>query len=242
MTLSAAATPSPLPALQIRGRSFMALIVVPEPPLADWLALLDEQLARAASYFINKPIVVNLTALRGTEPDLPALLSALEARGLRLAAVEGVAREALADTRGAHLPDLRPREATTDDDPGGRVLDIPDDPTPAPGRSLILDRAVRSGQSVMWEHGDVIVMGAIASGAEVVAAGSIHVYGALRGRAIAGMGEGGAEARIFCRKMSAELTAIDGVYETAEGWSASLNGQPVQVRLLDGKLHFAAMP
>ena len=59
------------------------------------------------------------------------------------------------------------------------------------------------------------VVGSVASGAEVVAGGSIHVYGTLRGRAIAGS-TGNADARIFCRKLEAELLAIDGLYRTAD--------------------------
>src|SRR6476620_9020344 len=76
------------------------------------------------------------------------------------------------------------------------------------GRSF-MEEPVRSGQSVIFPHGDVTVVGQVASGAEVVAGGSIHVYGALRGRALAGS-MGNPRARIFCRKNEAELLAIDG--------------------------------
>ena len=78
---------------------------------------------------------------------------------------------------------------------------------------------MRSGQSIVFEQGDVTIVGSVASGAEVIAGGSIHVYGALRGRAIAGL-TGNNRARIFCRKLEAELLAIDGVYQTADDMSA----------------------
>jgi septum site-determining protein MinC len=78
--------------------------------------------------------------------------------------------------------------------------------------------------------GDVIVMGSVASGAEVIAGGSIHIYGALRGRAIAGAA-GNARARIFSRKFEAELIAIDGLYKTADDLGANHRGQPVQIAL-----------
>ena len=81
--------------------------------------------------------------------------------------------------------------------------------------SLLIDHPVRSGQSIVFEKGDVTVVGSVASGAEVIAGGSIHVYGALRGRAIAGL-TGNNRARIFCRRLEAELLAIDGVYQTAD--------------------------
>ena len=78
----------------------------------------------------------------------------------------------------------------------------------------MLDSPVRSGQSIFSE-GDVTVLGSVASGAEIVAGGSIHVYGALRGRAMAGS-NGNATSRIFCQKIEAELLAINDYYQTAE--------------------------
>ena len=95
--------------------------------------------------------------------------------------------------------------------------------------SLLLDSPVRSGQSIFSE-GDVTVLGSVASGAEIVAGGSIHVYGALRGRAMAGF-SGNAAARIFCQKIEAELLAIDGYYQTAEEIDVALRNRPAQAWL-----------
>src|SRR5207248_5868457 len=91
--------------------------------------------------------------------------------------------------------------------------------------SLLFENPIRSGQSVIFPHGDVTVLGSVASGAEVVAGGSIHVYGTLRGRAMAGS-MGNMRARIFCRKNEAELISIHGYYRTAEDIDASLRGRP----------------
>jgi septum site-determining protein MinC len=93
---------------------------------------------------------------------------------------------------------------------------------------------VRSGQSIVFPDGDVTVVGSVGSGAEIVAGGSIHVYGTLRGRAMAGV-NGNASARIYCHRMEAELLAIDGYYQTAEEISESLRDRPVQA-LLDGNV------
>jgi len=98
----------------------------------------------------------------------------------------------------------------------------------------LLDSPVRSGQSVIFTEGDVTVLGSVGSGAEIVAGGSIHVYGALRGRAMAGV-NGNSTARIYCQKIEAELIAIDGYYQTAEELDASLRSKPAQARL-DGKI------
>jgi septum site-determining protein MinC len=94
----------------------------------------------------------------------------------------------------------------------------------------VLQEPVRSGQSIVFPRGDVTVLGSVSSGAEVMAGGSIHIYGALRGRAIAGM-LGNPGARIFCRRMEAELLAIDGLYRTAEDMDETLRGRPVQAWL-----------
>jgi septum site-determining protein MinC len=85
----------------------------------------------------------------------------------------------------------------------------------------------------------VTVVGSVASGAEVIAGGSIHIYGSLRGRAMAGS-TGNARARIFCRKIEAELLAIDGLYKTADDIDASLRRRPVQAWLEGDALMMAA--
>jgi septum site-determining protein MinC len=104
-------------------------------------------------------------------------------------------------------------------------------PKPA---SLLLDTQVRSGQSVVFPEGDITVVGSVSSGAEIVAGGSIHVYGTLRGRAMAGI-NGNLSARIYCHKIEAELLAIDGYYRTAEEIDATLYAGPTQV-WLDGEI------
>ncbi len=103
-------------------------------------------------------------------------------------------------------------------------------PRPA---TMLHDRPVRSGQSVIFPEGDLTVLGSVASGSEVVAGGSIHIYGALRGRAIAGT-TGNSSARIFCNKLEAELIAIDGLYRTADEMDPQFRGRAVQA-WLDGE-------
>ena len=85
----------------------------------------------------------------------------------------------------------------------------------------MIEDPVRSGQSVVFMEGDVTVVGSVGSGGEIVAGGSIHVYGALRGRALAGA-TGNGRARIFCHRVEAELLAIDSYYRTADEIGDSL--------------------
>jgi septum site-determining protein MinC len=234
-----------LPQLRVRGRSFMALILVPEAPIPAWLAALDAQMQRAAGYFAQKPVVVNFSAIQNEKADPAALLYALDMRGLSVIGVEGLDRARISGTRFASLPELRQKGEGED---LGRELALPEEaPKPAPvpasvpaTTSLLIDRPVRSGQSIIFEHGDVTIIGALSSGAEVVAGGSVHVYGALRGRAIAGV-KAGTNARIFCRKLSAELVAIDGIYGTADDWNKTYENSAVQIQLADGALKFSAL-
>jgi septum site-determining protein MinC len=110
---------------------------------------------------------------------------------------------------------------------------------PARRPARVLAEPVRSGQQVYAEHGDLIVLNTVSPGAEVIADGCVHVYGKLAGRAIAGA-RGDESARIFCRKLEAELVAIAGIYAVAEQIKDSPRGQPAQAYLDHGRLRIEA--
>ena len=99
---------------------------------------------------------------------------------------------------------------------------------------------VRSGQLIYAERGDLIVVGSVASGAELIASGNIHVYGRMRGRAMAGV-DGNENARIFCQNLDAELLAIAGLYRTNEHLEEHLRRKAVQVFLRDQNLCVEAL-
>jgi septum site-determining protein MinC len=235
-----------LPKIRVRGRSFMALVVAPEHPLVAWFEALDQQMREAADFFAGRPIVCDLAAARsfaaGREMALAAL-DGLAARQLRIVGVEGVEPGWLAGSRWAQAAtNLHGREGRVDIrpvQPAAPQSAVQAAPAAPPPPSLLIDRPVRSGQTIGYEDGDIIVIGSVASGAEVVAGGSIHVYGALRGRAIAGL-SAGSSARIFCRKLEAEMVAVDRVYRTAEHWGPSLHGRAVQVWSDRGALRLSA--
>ena len=111
-------------------------------------------------------------------------------------------------------------------------------PTAQPG--LMQTTPVRSGQQVYADNRDLTVLTAVGAGAEVIADGSVHIYGPLRGRALAGA-QGNEQARIFCREFHAELVAIAGHYKVLEDIPKDLRGKAVQVWLEDGQLHIAAL-
>jgi septum site-determining protein MinC len=105
-------------------------------------------------------------------------------------------------------------------------------PQPEPMRiaPLFINAPVRSGQSIFYPEGDVTVVGSVASGADVVAGGSVHIYGTIRGRVMAGA-YGETRARIFCRRLEAELLAIGGFYMTADEIATNMRSQAVQAWL-----------
>lgn len=218
----------------------MALVLAPEIPLPDWLRALDAQIERSPSFFDNRPVVLDLAMLPADHTDVEGLLRQLEERGIRIIGTEGAHPSWKGiEAWGRPLPSggRATRDVTVPENAPARPAIEP--ATSAPG-SLLVDQPVRSGQSVVFERGDVTVLGSVASGAEVIAGGSLHIYGTLRGRAIAGF-TGNARARIFCRRLDAELIAIDGVYQTADDMDATLRGRAVQFWLDGGAMRMTAL-
>lgn len=112
---------------------------------------------------------------------------------------------------------------------------------PAAARpTRLITSPVRSGQQIYAEGADLVITAAVSAGAEVIADGCVHVYGVLRGRAIAGA-RGNTEARVFCIRQEAELIAVAGIYAVAEQIQDT-RGQAVQARLADDRLCIEAMP
>jgi septum site-determining protein MinC len=226
--------------IKVRGRSFMALVLAPEPPVEGWLDALDAQIARSPSFFEGRPVVLDLAALPREQPDVAGLLQGMSKRGVRIIGTEGAhpSWQGLEAWAPLHANSTRP----------ARAVEVPDERSRAPAaqaaqqetNALLIDLPVRSGQSVVFDKGDVTIVGSVASGAEVIAGGSIHVYGTLRGRAVAGL-TGNNRARIFCNRLEAELLAIDGVYQTADDMNATLRGRPVQAWLTGEAMMLATL-
>ncbi|WP_196240190.1 septum site-determining protein MinC [Alsobacter soli] len=230
----------PRTSIRFRGRSFLALVLAPEAPLEQWLEQFDAWAAQSPGFFVGRPVVLDVTGLGLDKPALAKLVSDLHDRSVRLMGIEG----SDPSTCGLGLPPSLS---------GGRstgVADVLDAqaaaaaPAPAVARkqgdALVIEGAVRSGQVIIHPEGDVIVAGSVGSGAEIVAGGSIHVYGTLRGRAIAGT-TGAAKSRIFCKKFEAELVAIDGLYKTADAMKPELRSRAVQAWLEGDAIIMAAM-
>ena len=208
--------------VRMRGRSYVAFTFCPVVPIAGWLEEIDATLVRSPGFFVGKPVVLDLSAVDLSQSAIAHLVTSLEQRDIRVLGIEGVDATHLTMSMPPLLTGGR-HCVLTQNEP--KKLEAKSKPT-----SLLLENPVRSGQSIVFIEGDVTVLGSVGSGAEIVAGGSIHIYGTLRGRAMAGV-NGNAAARIYCQKIEAELLAIDGYYQTAEDISATLRNRPAQAWL-----------
>ncbi len=231
--------------IRIKGRSFLAVVLSPEAPVDQWLERLDDLAARSAGFFLSRPVVLDVSELSLDKAGLKDLLAALRERNVGIMGIEGVRPSMIEPGMPPSLKGGKPA-SDVEVEPVAVVAELPEEKPPTSGeiragvQSLVINEPVRSGQSIMFPEGDVTVIGSVASGAEIIAGGSIHVYGALRGRAMAGS-LGNVSARIFCRKLEAELLAIDGVYKVAEDIDDKLRGQPVQLWLEDDTIKAAKL-
>lgn len=176
--------------------------------------------------------------------DLGGVLSCLKNVGMQpLAAVDG---PLAASARNWGLPVItpetggksaRPAQVVAPPAPVATAAPAPAPIAATPGHrpTRIVSEPVRGGQQIYVQEGDIVVTNMVSPGAEVIADGCVHVYGALRGRAIAGA-RGDVTARIFCRRFEPELVAVAGIYAVAEQMQGELRGKPVMAWLESGKL------
>lgn len=221
-----------------------------------------DRVARAPKLFARAAVIVDFGGLAAT-PDAPtarALLDALRDAGVLpvalaygssdneklaielglplLAKFRAQYESASGDTAsagGASAPTPRRESAAAQTAPAKAVA-----PKPSGEPGLMQATPVRSGQQVYAENRDLTVLTAVGAGAEVIADGSIHIYGPLRGRALAGA-QGNEKARIFCREFHAELVAVAGHYKVLEDIPKELRGKAVQVWLENEQLKIAAL-
>jgi len=257
------------PVLDIKSTSLYAIrVVLHSSDLQAVLAALDQRMEEAAGFFEDEPVVIDASRL--AEPlDWNQLAEALKRHGLPTIGI--MAPEELAESaREAglallSLPAAPARSPTPEPaaEPAPAATSAPA-PAPAPRPpetppatetvaeqapaaphavpTMVIDKPLRSGQRVYARHADLIVMGVVSHGAEVIADGNIHVYGPLRGKAMAGA-RGDTNARIFTTRLEAELVAVAGVYRTlATALSPDIQDKPALIRLDGEKLLVEPLP
>ena len=250
--MSAAQQPHTLPgadAFRLRAGNFNLLVL----RLLDGrpevvLPALGDQFRRAPGFLRFAPIAISLDdlAVAPTEMDFPALIAGLRALEIMPIGVVGGSPAMRQVAAAAGLSTLRPA--------GGQAGGTETETEPAPvaeapppvavpdfrgtGRtSMLVTQPVRSGSRIYAEGADLIVTATVNPGAEIIADGNIHVYGALRGRAVAGASDN-PEARIFALNFDPELIAIAGLYAVREGLTGAPIGRAVQCRLDGEALRF----
>lgn len=202
------------------------------------------KLSQSPAFFQHTPVVLSVEKLDEPHLALERLCAVCRAHKLLPVAVRGgadpVRQSAWALGLGWFPPQdpARPRSLESVA-PSVPERDEAVEGEPPPLAAAVGSRTyrgtVRSGQQVTAPEGDLVVVGAVNAGAEVLAAGNVHVYGALRGRALAGI-HGDVQATIFCRELHAELLSVAGNYKRLEDIDPRLLGTPVQVRLHDDQL------
>lgn len=191
---------------------------------------LSQQIARSPRFFQNAPVVLDLRGVENlTEAgEYESVKDKLRELTLTLVGVQNAQPAQLDAATAAGLASFAPTSG------GGQARSGPAAAPQAPKTRLVTE-PVRSGTQIYARGSDLVVTAAVSPGAELVADGNIHVYGALRGRALAGASGDGA-ARIFCTRLEAELVSIAGRYLVSEQLPPDAQSTPVQISLVDDQL------
>ena len=231
-------TKANLKAFQLKGS--VLTITVLELLKADMSAIRSQFLSlvkQTPDLFRGMPLVIELKKIQSatTLLDFPVIFDLLREHGLVPVGIRGGSAEQqeavktfglplLANSRGERTNKVD-ETSTTEDASGLRKV-----------TSKLVTQQVRSGQQIYAKGGDLVILNSVSPGAEVLADGNIHIYGALRGRALAGV-NGDKQARIFCKQIDAELVSIAGHYWVNEDLAPMPDGQTIQIYLDQERLH-----
>ena len=234
--------PSPI---DLKGSLFtLSVLKLLDSDVAHCVSALGSKIAQAPRFFEGAPLVVDVAAVAATPLDFHALRQQLQQLGLVPVAITGASnsqREAARASGWSLLTGAgNNRQAAASPEREAAAASI-ETPEPQRGLSptLVHEGQVRSGQQIYAKEGDLVIIGSVGNGAEVLADGSIHIYGTLRGRAIAGA-KGDTQARIFCHNLQPELVAICGTYWLSSAMQAHWEQNGV-IRLDGEALAFKAL-
>jgi len=202
---------------------------------------LQEKVAQAPEFFKNSPLLIDLQKLnsQNLDIDFAVVVNLVRSHGFMPVGVRGGNEKQQGDALALNFPvhSLHGNNAPINSKSQAKTLAVPaaeevaTEPTASAQiiENKLITQPIRSGQRV-YAKGDLIVTATVSAGAEIMAEGNIHVYGTLRGRALAGV-LGKADSRIFCSDLQAELISIAGIYQLSEDLSKRSAHQPVQVSL-----------
>jgi len=229
---------------QLRGNTYTMMVLrIVDPDDPAFFDLLATKVRQAPNFFRYAPVVLDLDGMDDPDFDFQGLRAALHDLTLVPVGVQGGTPGMQAAALRAGLTAI-PAARTPQPMTVARTRPEAETPTPDPQRAaapeiqrttLIVTEPVRSGRQVYAQGGDLVVMGPVSPGAELLADGNIHVYNALRGRALAGVG-GDRQARVFAQSLEAELVSVAGFYRVSDDIEADLRGRAAQVWLQGGYL------
>ena len=198
---------------------------------------LDEKISQAPKFFQGAPIVVNLSQVQEASIDFLELRNAISALQLNPVGVCNGSEQQNISAREVGLSvlnynqDVQKPKTNTSSEVVEKEVYLP---------PKIIQTTVRSGQQIYAKGRDLIVLGAVSHGAEVISDGNIHIYGTLRGRAIAGA-SGAKDAAIYCQQLKAESVSINGSYWLSESLQGEYWEQPAQITQRNESLEITAL-
>ncbi|ELL0571726.1 septum site-determining protein MinC [Vibrio fluvialis] len=209
----------------LKGSSFtLSVLHLSDNQIASTVEFLKQKVSQAPAFFANAPVVINISKVDG-DIDFLALKNGISDAGLIPVGVTG-------------CKDKRCQSLASE--AGFAVMTASNSPTKAPAKmapTKIVRTPIRSGQQVYAKDGDLVLLNHVSPGAEVIADGSIHIHGTLRGRAIAGA-SGQKEARIICHDLQAELVSIAGNYWLSDQIESEFWQKKVMLSMTEESLHF----
>jgi septum site-determining protein MinC len=229
------------PCFEIKSADLsLVALLLKTTDVAEVSRALKHQLSESPGFFDQDPVVIDISGLTLKEDetiDFKALMVVLQEHALVPLAIKGASGRLLDLAKGHGLvdaSDARIRRSMPLVEAAPPQAPVAEPMAPMTPGAMRIDKPLRSGQQIYAKGRDLIVMGMVNAGAEVIADGHIHVYGTLRGKAIAGA-RGNTQAQIFAQVMEPELISIAGVYRTSENpLSKDVLGQPAQVSLQSG--------
>lgn len=233
--------------VEFKGSLFaLPIIQLLTNDLTELSAQVENKVKQSPRFFQNAPVIIDLSHITQINTaDLQRLVTLLKQHQMFPIGVQcsdpNLQQTALAanlaimpNTKSADSTNNTPAPKPTVTEPNEKQTEEATSPTQA--STKVITQPVRSGQQIYAPEGDLLILNSVSPGAELLAAGNIHVYGSLRGRALAGV-HGNTEAHIFCQQLDAELVAIAGHYQASEELIADANeGKMVHIHLDDDQL------
>ena len=249
---------------ELKGSVFtLSVLHIENTSPDDIFHLLQQKAKQAPKFFESAPLVINVENL-ASPPDFTAIEAAITASGFIPVGITGVHNDDIRQAAKAsglailtsrkesvvhsdvvpHTPKesiyktpSELREAAEEEPSTSNIVNLAEqNPAESFAATKVVQGNIRSGQQI-YSKGPIVILGSVSNGAEIISDDSIHVYGSLRGRALAGA-VGNNSARIFCGRLEAELISIAGHYLPSESLPAEFVGKEVQIQLSNEKIIF----